>query len=143
MTDIKCLPVPDQYIDAVWPTIEPMLARAVATANGKADTGDILDGARAGTYLLWVVLIDEVIVAAITSRIIQYPKCRALALDWVAGSKMKQWLAPSFRVMREHAASNKCTRMEGYGRDAWLKWIEPEGWSRDYTVFKMELGDGQ
>jgi hypothetical protein len=143
MSDVKCLPVPDEHVDAIWPVIEPMLARAVATASGKLDTGDILEGARRGTYLLWIVVLDEKIVASLTSRVIEYPRCRSLALDWVGGTKMKQWLAPALRVMREHAARNGCTRMEGYGRDAWLRYIEPEGWSRDYTVFKMELGDGQ
>lgn len=143
MSLVRCLPVPPEHLAAVWPTVEPILSRAVATANGKVDTADVLSGSQQGTYLLWIILIDEEIVAVLTTRIVEYPKCRAMALDWVAGGRMKQWLAPAMRAIKNHAVMNKCTRMEGYGRDAWLRYLEPEGWSRDYTVFKMELSDGQ
>lgn len=120
-----------------------MLEKAVMTAPGKLDTSDILIEAHRGVYLLWVVALDGDVTAAITTRIIEYPKARGLALDWVGGTRMREWFAPTMRVMKEHAVRNECTHMEGYGRDAWLRWIGPEGWKKDYTAFRMELSDGQ
>jgi hypothetical protein len=143
MSEVRCLPVPREHLAVLWPVVEPMLAKAVDTAAGKMSTTDVISAAYQGTYLIWVILIDEDIVASVTTRIIDYPQRRAMALDWVGGTKMRQWFTPAMRVIKEHAVRNGCAHMEGYGREAWMRWIGKEGWRPDYVAFKMELGDGR
>lgn len=143
MSEIRCLPVPREHLAVIWPVVEPMLEGALKTAPGKMTTNDVISAAYQGTYLIWVILIDEDIVASVTTRIIDYPQCRAMALDWVGGTKMRQWFSPAMRVIKEHAVRNGCAHMEGYGREAWMRWIGKEGWRPDYVAFKMELGDGR
>ncbi|MGC4008870.1 MAG: hypothetical protein QM805_07765 [Pseudomonas sp.] len=116
-----------------------MLDKAVQTARGKCTIDDVLAMIKEGTYVLWVVFIDNKIVAALTSRIVDYPRRKAMALDWIGGTRMKQWFGPVHRQMVIHARHNGCTHMEGYGRTAWLRWIAPMGWTEDYTAFRMEI----
>jgi len=143
VSEVTCIAVPKTHIDGVWPVVGPMLEKAVKTAAGKMDIDDILLGAHNSLYLIWLILLDGEVVAAVTTRIIDYPKCKAMALDWVGGTRMKEWFGPSMRVMKEHAIRNGCSHMEGYGREAWMRWIGKEGWRPDYVTFKMELNDGQ
>lgn len=118
-----------------------MIAKAVLTAPGKLTSNDVIAGAYQGTYVIWIILIEEEIVATVTSRIIDYPQCRAMALDWIGGSRMREWLRPAMRVMKEHALRNGCAHLEGYGREAWDRWGRREGWRQDYVAFKMDLTD--
>ena len=143
MRNVRCLPVPKEHLTPIWSVVSALLAKAVATAPGKLSVEDVLDGAYNGTYLLWIILIDEKIVATVTTRIIAYPKCRAMALDWIGGERMREWLSPAMRVMKEHALRNNCAHLEGYGREAWDRWGRREGWRPDYVAFKMDLTDGE
>lgn len=141
MTDIRVFPVPTNYVPAVWPVVEPMLAKAVATAPGRMDTDDILANIQQGTYLLWLASFDGDVVAALTTRVIEYPKSRALALDWIGGSKLKQILPIGMQAMKNHAAANNCQHLEGYGRAAWLRVIAKHGWKTEYVSYKLEMTD--
>ena len=42
-------------------------------------------------------------------------------------------------AMVHHAKHNGCTHMEGYGRQAWSRWLEKYGWKQDYIAFRMEV----
>lgn len=136
---VVCFPVPQEAVDLVWDQVAPMLEGATLTARGKCDIQDVRDGIDAGDYLLWVAEIDGEIVAAITTRIIDYPRCRAMALDWIGGKRMKEWIEVVNNAMVTHARHNGCTHLEGYGRDAWLRWTSRLGWKEDYTAFRMEI----
>jgi hypothetical protein len=84
----------------VWKDVERVLEKSVATANGKAEVIDVLDGVFDGTYVLWVVLDDDnSIVAAFTTRLIVYPQRKALALDWVGGTRMREWSDDLIKTM--------------------------------------------
>lgn len=142
MSEIRCLAVPVAQLDAVWPKARPLLAPAVATASRKLIVDDILTEARRGVYVLWVVFIGESLVAALTTRVVEYPQRRALAIDWLGGKRMREWLAPVLHAMKGHARRNACLHLEGYGRRAWGRWLGPHGWEPEYVAYRMELDDG-
>lgn len=143
MSEMQCLPIPKDRLAGAWPVVGPMLEKAVKTAEHKLDIDDVFAGAQAGAYVVWVILLDGEAVAAVTTRIIDYPKRKAMALDWVGGTRMKEWFGPAMRVMKDHARHNGCSHMEGYGREAWMRWIGKEGWRPAYVTFNMELDDGK
>lgn len=140
-TKLTLLPVSKNTVDVVWPAASAELAKAVPTAAGKFLISDIYDGIMNDTYVLWVVLDEAEVVAAITTRIVQYPQRRTLAIDWIGGRRMTEWLPTLVRAMKEHAHKNKCTALEGYGRRAWGRWLARYGWEPDYIAYKMELDD--
>jgi hypothetical protein len=97
-----------------------------------------------GTYALWVVLDeDNNIVAAFTTRLIVYPQRRALALDWVGGTRIKEWGDQMIEVASRYASELGCEHLEGYGRKGWGRFFEKRGLYPEYIAYRMELSDGQ
>ena len=143
MTDtLVCTPVPKKFLDAVWPDIVRVLEKSVATSNGKYDMADIYNGIIEDDYVLWVVLDQDEVVAALTTRILGYPGKRGMAMDWLGGSRMSEWLPSVQRVMNSYARDNGCTHLEAYGRKAWGRWLAKYGWEPEYIAYRMELSDG-
>ena len=90
-----CTAVPREAIDIVWKDVEKMLAKSVDTSKGKYYIQDIYNDLTKGFYNLWLVIDNngkEKVIAAITTRLIEYPNRKAMALDWVGGKRMNEWL---------------------------------------------------
>ena len=142
-TQLIYTPVPKAYVASIWGDVVRVLQRSVDTSKGKFDTQSVYDGIMQDVYILWVVLDEEEIVAAITSRIIKYSDTRqGMAMDWIGGSRMPEWLPNVQRVMVKYARDNGCTHLEGFGRKAWGRVLARYGWEPEYVAYKMELSDG-
>ena len=134
--------VPPEHVDLVWPEAKTLLASAIATADGKFDPSDIKDSLDSGALLLWIAADNMTPVAAITTRIVRYPQCRALAMDWIGGSRMREWLPQAHETLLRYAKQNDCTHLEGYGRKAWGRWLRRFGWRPDYIAYRMDIDHG-
>lgn len=134
--------VPLEVLNIVWPDAEKLLAPAIRTAGGKFSSEDVKQSIEAGMFVLWLVTDGTKPVAAITTRIIEYPGRRAMALDWIGGRRMKEWLPIVQDTIERFAKDNGCSHLEGYGRKAWGRWLERYNWKPDYIAYKMELNDG-
>ena len=132
--------VPTEAVGHVWKDVDRVLKKAVATVDNKAEMIDILDGIYDGTYVLWVV-IDEKddVIAAFTTRLIVYPQRKALALDWVGGTRMKEWEDQLIDTMRRYANELDCSHLEGYGRKGWGRALKKYGFYPEYIAYRMEL----
>ena len=132
--------MPTEAVGHVWKDVDRVLKKAVATVDNKAEMIDILDGIYDGTYVLWVV-IDEKddVIAAFTTRLIVYPQRRALALDWVGGTRMKEWEDQLIDTMRRYANELDCSHLEGYGRKGWGRALKKYGFYPEYIAYRMEL----
>ena len=103
--------VPKEAVGSVWKDVDEILKRAVDTVKDKSEVIDILTGVYEDMYALWVVMNDDdKVIAAFTTRLIQYPRRRALALDWVGGTQMKEWEDQLIETMKRYAidANHKC-----------------------------------
>ena len=112
---MKVSAVPKETVRYIWKDVERVLKKSVDTATGKVNLIDVLHGILNDTYVLWVVFDGEEVIAAITTRIIQYPQRRSMALDWVGGSKMKEWQDMAIEKITDFAMLNNCQHLEGYG----------------------------
>jgi len=134
--------VPKEAVNVVWADVNRVMQDSVITSNGKFHIDDLYHGIQTGLYSLWVIMEEEKVIAAITTRIIEYPGKRALAMDWIGGSKMGKWLPVAQETMESFAKDNKCTHLEGYGRKAWGRWLGKYGWNPEYIAYRMELDNG-
>ena len=134
-------PIPKDCAYTIWPQVAKVLKRSVATAEGKYEVDDLLDCILKDELVLWVVLDtnNDEIIAAITTRLIEYPQGNAMALDWVGGTRMKEWLPIAHPIMVSYAEDHNCKYLEGYGRKAWGRLLGKYGWKPDYIAYKMEL----
>jgi hypothetical protein len=141
---LKISLVPHEAVGNVWKDVERVLDKSVATANGKAKVIDVLSGIFDGTYVLWVVMSDDKnVVAAFTTRLIVYPQRKALALDWVGGTRMREWSDDMIETMTRYAEELGCHHLEGYGRKAWGRYLNKYGFQPEYIAYRMELKDGR
>ena len=79
------------------------------------------------------------IIAAFTTRLIQYPRRRALALDWVGGTQMKEWEDQLIDTMKRYGNELGCSHLEGYGRKGWGRALKKYGFYPEYIAYRMEL----
>ena len=134
--------VPKEAVGAVWADVARVMNKSVDTSNGKYHIDDLFHGIQSDLYVLWVIMEEEEVIAAITTRIIEYPGKRAMAMDWIGGSKMGKWLPVAQETLERFARDNNCTHLEGYGRKAWGRWLGKYGWNPEYIAYRMEIENG-
>tara|TARA_R100001129_G_scaffold52378_1_gene36066 strand:+ start:6155 stop:6574 length:420 start_codon:yes stop_codon:yes gene_type:complete len=134
--------VPKEAVSAVWADVARVMNKSVDTSNGKYHIDDLFHGIQNNLYVLWVIMEEEEVIAAITTRIIEYPGKRAMAMDWIGGSKMGKWLPVAQETLERFARDNNCTHLEGYGRKAWGRWLGKYGWNPEYIAYRMEIENG-
>ena len=134
--------VPKEALGSVWADVARVMDKSVETSNGKYHIDDLYHGIQNNLYVLWVIMEEEKVIAAITTRIIEYPGKRAMAMDWIGGSKMGKWLPIAQETLERFAKDNNCTHLEGYGRKAWGRWLGKYGWNPEYIAYRMEIKNG-
>jgi len=144
-TGLMFSPVPTEFVDAVWPKVSEIMERSVKTAEGKYKVEDLYPEIMDNQIVLWIVADhdrDDEIIAAITTRLIEYPQGNSMAMDWIGGTRMKDWLPMAQESISRYAKDHKCKYLEGYGRKGWDRWLRKYGWKPDYIAYKMELNYG-
>lgn len=138
---MKIVPIGAPLLPKVWQHVAPLLNKAVRLSPELIRINDVYDAALQGVYLFWVALDEDSgeFVGVISTRIIDYPRRKALAMDFIGGSRMKEWLGMAQEEIENHARRNDCSHLEGYGRRAWLKFLEPHGWEQAFITFKKDL----
>jgi hypothetical protein len=138
---MKFTAIHPQLLPHVWAHIAPLLDKAISLTPKLIDLDTVYEGALADVYVVWAAIDDETneFVGAVTTRIVKYPKSDALAMDFLGGTRMKEWLHLAQEAVEEHANRNNCKYLEAYGRKAWSRYLEPFGWDQAYTTYKKEL----
>jgi hypothetical protein len=142
---MKFIPIPKDHVESMWKHVEPILERAVGLTPDRINTQDVYEGAKSGAYLMWLVTEErdniQYIQAVLTTRIADYPKSKALCIDFVAGTRMKEWLPVVMPTLEELGKTNGCSHIEGYGRRAWNKYLNEYGWKQQHIQYEKRLDD--
>jgi hypothetical protein len=129
--------VPKEEVMTVWPTVAPLLEKALSHNPGKYDTVDVYADLVTGAQSLWLAFDETVppperltkgIRAFWTVRINSYPLCRMLNIEWVGGEDSVLWVDGGLAILVQYAKENGCDGMTGLGRDGWGRKFQPEGW---------------
>ena len=134
--------VPKEGLDIVWEDVIRVSTKSIETSKGKFRIEDIYRDVESGYLGLWLIMDERKTIAAITTRIIEYPNRKAMAMDWIGGSRMREWLPIAMKTLSKFSKENGCSHLEGYGRKAWSRWLQPYGWEPEYIAYRMELKDG-
>ena len=144
-TGLMFTPVPTDYLDAVWSNVAKVLKKSVGTAKGKYEVNDLYPLVKNDELVLWIVADhdkDDEIIAAITTRLILYPQSNAMAMDWIGGKRMMEWLPIAMEKLSSFAKDCDCSHLEGYGRKAWMKILKKYNWEPEYIAYRMEINNG-
>lgn len=132
--------VPLEEIETMWPTVAPMLARAVVYSGGRTSTGALFAACKASRGLLWVVYrqLDKIIRAAFVTRVAAYPRRTMLVIDCAGGTHMKGWLKTVLDTFRRFAAESGYGGVEMYGRKGWRRVLARCGWTEAFVVMEAQ-----
>lgn len=135
--------VPKEQVRNIWPTVEPLLAKAIAYLNGRVDTIDIYIGILQGAQTLWVSFDEEKkVTGCLIVKIIDYPNTRVCSVDYAAGEGVDDWLEKSFGKIMAYAREFGCQRMEAFGRKGWTPRARKLGWKDIGVRFDYEIPQG-
>ena len=134
--------VPREGVDIVWKDVKPLLNKAVNTSKGKFNIEDIYQYLLNDYYNLWIVMENKKVIAAITTRIVEYPTSKGMAMDWIGGENINKWLPVAQKQISEFAKECGCSHLEGFGRKAWQRVLKKFNWEPEYIAYRMELNNG-
>ena len=138
--------VDPNYVSKVWEEVKPILEKSIDTAHGRYEMDDILREIVNFEQHLWVVFNeDSKIVAALTTRFVDYPKKRVLAGQFLGGEKIMRWRDSMLNLLENWAKDNNCGGLEMTGRNGFERVLGPFGWTPEYVVFEKmfeENGNG-
>ncbi len=132
-------PVRSDSILPNWGSIEPHLQRVLSKIDSGHSVDDVLTKLQWQEMQLWNV--DNWQALAIT-QISILPLHSVLAIVYVAGDEVNDWLPELVETLHTYAAETGCKYVEFYGRDGWRKPAKPLGFGDTFTVMRMTV-DGQ
>jgi len=136
---VKVSLVPIEHINAVWERLVPILEPAVAVTNGRYTTYNVYVAAQQSNIQLWIAFEGEFIYGLEVTCVTDYPSKRVLTSMFTGGAKLREWRAEMMDVLVRWAKDNQCTAIEGYGRDGWVKMLEPYGVTKGLVMFEKEV----
>jgi hypothetical protein len=124
------------YVSGCWEEVEPLLAKSISTAHGRYTMDDILREVVNFHQHLWIVFDEKEIIAALTTRFMDYPRKRILAGQFLGGTRIMRWRDDMLVTLEKWAKDNNCTGLEMTGRNGFEKVLAPHGWTPEYVVFE-------
>ena len=142
MSDVRVFAIPIDLLDTIWGDALTKLKPAVDQSNGRVSIDDVYHDILSGSSVLWMVRLKDQPVAYYTTRVTSYPGSKAMVLEWIGGSDIREWMTETIVAMRKHAAHNECSHIEFTGREGWTRLLRDTGWKPEYVSYRMELKDG-
>ena len=128
-----------------WEEVSPLLEKSIDTAHGRYAMDDILGEIVSFDQHLWVVFDDDRILAALTTRFVEYPGKRMLAGQFLGGERIMQWRDKMLTTLERWAKDSKCEGLEMTGRNGFERVLAPHGLTPEYVVFEKmfkEMNNG-
>jgi hypothetical protein len=131
--------IPQDHVDRLWNDAAPLLEKAQRRVADKMDLDDVLNDIRGGSLQLWMVVVNGVLMAAMTTRIVSYPKKKNLLINLIGGYEMDRWMPSALDALKEMAKINGLSGIEGYGRKGWEKILKNTSFVPVFTNYEMEI----
>lgn len=125
-------------VDALWPTVGPMIQRAIDKSEGDYDLDDVLYHLTERDMQLWVWYTDTVITACAVTQIINYPQRSVCQVPFLSGVDYKIWIKANEEIGL-WAVTQGCQQLEGFCRPGWLKILAHFNWRAVWTTTRKDL----
>jgi len=131
--------VPREYIDGCWGQIEGYLEGAAKYTYGRFSVDDIKDCITDYDYQLWIAFEDDKIYGAVVTEIVQYPRCKMLAMQFTGGIELKKWKGPMLSLLKRWARDNGCDKIESPGRPGWARVFKNDGYEAKFITYELPV----
>lgn len=115
--------VPPHLMDPVWPRAGALLMKGLEFAGGRYEIEDVYKEIIEYQQHLWIIFEthDRQIIAAATTRIMEYPRCRMLSGVFLGGERLKEWADMFLDVLEKFERDMGCSGLEFIGRAGWTR----------------------
>lgn len=110
-----------------WAEVEPVLRRATMRTQGCYEPVDVLRQAMAGQVAFCFVEKEARFLAVAVIEIRQYPRRRALCINFIAGRGLASWWPQFVDAMDRLKRERACDLISAYGRPGWVRFWKSRG----------------
>lgn len=136
---VEIRPIFSKDIDLYWNDVSPLFQKAIDKADGEYHINWLYESMKKAERNLWVVFKDNVIIAAISTRIDEYPTGLKIGcIDFAGGHSFKDWKMFTDYI-EDLFFSLGCSKLEIAGRLGWLRLHTDKGFKPIYHVLRKEL----
>ena len=128
--------IPSDKAESIWPKIYPLLDKCHRYSNGELETQDFLNMIVEEDMHLYVSIVDEVVIAAMLTEFVMYPRKKVMRIVAVGGRGMDKWMK-FFPALEASALSVGCTGLEAWGRKGWERILKD--WDSTYRVYTKDI----
>ena len=126
-------------VPSVWHIAAKMLGPAVARSGGRYDLKAVFRQVIEERAVLWLVTDDKKdVYCAFTTREAHYPRAKYLCVDFMGGEGLSEWAADVCALLDRYAADSGLDGVEMYGREGWVRILQPFGWRRNGVMLVKE-----
>ncbi len=134
-----------EQVEASWEFVDTLLDKAILRDTRDYEKEDIKEYLMAGTMDLWIGMkADQGVVLAAVSQIVEYPRSKVMSLLYVAAEdhSIGLWLDNCWRdnsPILKHAKEQGVTRIEGFARQGWMKFLKQKGFESNRVVITKDI----
>jgi len=136
---VTIVPVLEDDFDALLGIGMEMIAPAIARQSNDVSVQDVEDDIRGGGAVMWLVHVEDTLVAAITTCVVKHPQRNTLKIEFMGGKRMKQWMDEAIDVFADLARRADLGAVEADGRIGFDKYVDASPCREVYRHDVMEL----
>lgn len=136
----KFLCVAPTLINEFWPRVVTFFARATYRSNADYTPEYIKRKLDVGASLLWIVVENKQIVAAMTTEICGLLDTdeRVMVITSCGGTLIKHW-DQILAQAEKYAKSEACQRVRVYGRPGWARFLRNHGYRQPWIALEKRV----
>jgi hypothetical protein len=136
---ISILPVLSDDFDKFVSKGMELLAPAILRQAHNVTMQDVEDDIRSGGSVMWLIHLEDKLVAAITTVVVKHPQRRNLKIEFVGGKRMRQWMNEAITFFKNLAIDAQLDALEADGRKGFEKYVDASPFRSVYTHYEMEI----
>lgn len=136
---VSILPVLSQDFDQYVSEGMELLAPAIMRQSHNVTMQDVEDDIRGGGCVMWLISLEDKLVAAMTTVVVKHPQRKNLKIEFIGGKRMRQWMNEAINLMKKLAIDAGLDALEADGRKGFEKYVDASLFRSVYTHYEMEL----
>ena len=136
---VTILPVLEDDFDAYLGAGMELIAPAIARQSNDVSMQDVEDDIRGGGAVMWLVHVEDTLVAAVTTSVVKHPQRHTLKIEFMGGTQMKSWMNEAIDTFADLARRADLGAVEADGRIGFDKYVDASPFREVYRHYVMEL----
>ena len=136
---VTILPVLEDDFDTLLGRGIELIAPAVARQSNDVTLQDVEDDIRGGGAVMWLVHVEDTLVAAVTTCVVKHPQRNTLKIEFMGGTQMDKWMDEAIDTFADLARRADLGAVEADGRMGFDKYVDASPFREVYRHYVMEL----